>query len=87
MDLFPSSGDRRMPPTLLGPLERGNLGYEHEWGTCSIFPVLPAPSDGRVYSAFNINGYQIEIENMFLGGRARSVLEADNLIAMREPIV
>jgi hypothetical protein len=40
MDLFPSSGERTETPTLLGPLERGNLDHWTEDWTKSTNPVI-----------------------------------------------
>jgi hypothetical protein len=51
-----------------------------------IYRSLQAVLGPGVYSAYNRNEYQKQKE-LFLESRARPVRKADNLTAIREPIV
>jgi hypothetical protein len=53
----------------------------------SIYLILPAALGTGVYTASNINVYQKEKNNVFLGTRAWSMHRADNLTAICGPIV
>jgi hypothetical protein len=50
-DLFPSSGEGRKTPTLLGPLERANLNHWVSAALCKgpyrVDVFLPSPGDGN----------------------------------------
>jgi hypothetical protein len=53
----------------------------------SICLIPPAPLNLGVDSASNRNEYQKQKNNIFMGSKARTVREADNLTAICEPIV
>jgi hypothetical protein len=52
----------------------------------SIYLILPAALGPGVFSASNRNNYQKQKKETFLGSRARTACEADNLIAICEPL-
>jgi hypothetical protein len=67
------------------PEDRGFQTRLGEW-FLSIYLILPATLDPRVYSSFTRNEYHRQMK-MFLECKARPVREANNLTNICEPIV
>jgi hypothetical protein len=60
---------------------------DHLQGLENVYLILPVALGPGVYSATNINEYQKERKEMFLGSRARPARKTDRLTAICEPTV